>query len=53
MLLTGFQIWSFFALGLMRNLVLFVMGWFRIIDPSYFTYQNFLLSTVLFYLYAV
>lgn len=53
MLLTGFQIWSFFALGLMRNLVLFVMGWFRIIDPSYFTYQNFLLSTALFYLYAV
>ncbi len=51
--LTGFQIWSFFALGIVRNLALFVMGWFRIIDPGFFTYQNFLLSAVLFYLYAV
>lgn len=51
--LTGFQIWSFFALGLGRSVVLLIIGWFQIIDPSYFTYQNFLLSTALLFLYAV
>lgn len=49
---TDFQIWSFFALGLARSGVLYIMGMYRIVDPAFFTYQSFLLSTAILFLYA-
>lgn len=53
MQLSTFQIWSFFVLGCIRSAVLLIMGVFRIIDLGFFTYQNFLLSTAILFLYAL
>jgi hypothetical protein len=49
---TDFQIWSFFVLGCIRSGMLYMIGMFRIIDPAFFTYQSFLLSSCILFLYA-